>query len=119
MLTEARNRPGAQRSVLDDEVRRRGIDTAHGAGRCGASSGVWVARLDSWWTWDGTARVKEVRRSTAARNWGGGRAHLRFVWVKIPANPIARHRGKGRRRFTAAACATNASKKVILPKVVH
>jgi hypothetical protein len=23
MLTEARNRPGAQRSVLDDEVRRR------------------------------------------------------------------------------------------------
>ena len=53
------------------------------------SSGLLSPQFDSGKTWDGAAWVKEVRRSTAARNWGGGRAHLRFVWVKIPANPRA------------------------------
>ena len=71
-LTEGSDRAGVTCGGIDDEVRRRGSMLRMGAGRCRASPGVWAARLDSWWTWDGAAGVKEVRRSTAARKRGDG-----------------------------------------------
>ena len=72
VLTEGSDRAGVTCGGVDDEVRRWGSMLRTGVGCCGASPGIWAARLDSWWTWDGAAGVKEVRRSTAARNWGGG-----------------------------------------------
>jgi hypothetical protein len=78
MLTEGSERRTRRCRVAGGDGERRRWGGARGEGRCRGSPGSWAPRIDTEWCCEGTTGVREDGNTSAAINFGRGRAHRQW-----------------------------------------